>query len=83
MLGTFTKGLVQGLEELDIRGRVETIQTTTLLSSPRLLWRVQETWSAFYVIHTLMKDYQLMQAWKIHDVYDNNHNNDNEKPSAN
>ena len=29
-LGTVTKGLVQGLEDLEIRGRVETIQTTTL-----------------------------------------------------
>ena len=28
--GTFTKGLVQGLEDLEIRGRVETIQTTTI-----------------------------------------------------
>ena len=28
-LCTVTKGLIQGLEDLDIRGRVETIQTTT------------------------------------------------------
>ena len=27
-LGTATKGLLQGLEDLEIRGRVETIQTT-------------------------------------------------------
>ena len=26
-LGTVTKGLIQGLEDLEIRGRVETIQT--------------------------------------------------------
>ena len=30
-LGTVTKGLVQGLENLKITGRVKTIQTTTLL----------------------------------------------------
>ena len=30
-LGTVTKGLVQGQEHLEIRGRVETIQTTALL----------------------------------------------------
>ena len=34
-LGTVTKGLVQGLVDLEIRGRVETIQTTTLLRSTR------------------------------------------------
>ena len=41
-LGTVTKGLVQGLEDLEIRGRVETMQTTTLLRSARILKRVQE-----------------------------------------
>ena len=30
-LDTVTKGLVQRLEDLEIRGRVETIQTTALL----------------------------------------------------
>ena len=43
-LGTVTKGLVQGLEYLQIRGRVETIQTTTLLRTGRILRRVLETW---------------------------------------
>ena len=38
-LGTVTKGLVQGLEDLEIRGRVETIQTTALLRSGRILRR--------------------------------------------
>ena len=37
------KGLIQGLEELEIRGRVETIQTTVLLRSCRILRRVRET----------------------------------------
>ena len=40
-LGVVTKGLVQGLRELEIRGRVETIQTTALLRSARMLRRVQ------------------------------------------
>ena len=43
-LGTVTKGLIKGLEELEIRGRVETIQTTALLRSARILGRVLETW---------------------------------------
>ena len=29
--GTISKGLLKGLEDLEIRGRVETIQITTLL----------------------------------------------------
>ena len=38
-----TKGLIKGLEDLEIRGKVETIQTTTLLRSARILRRVLET----------------------------------------
>ena len=41
-LGTVTKELVQGQEDLEIRG-VETIQTTILLRSARILGRVLET----------------------------------------
>ena len=41
-LGTVTKGLLKGLEDLKIRGRMETIQTTALLKSARIL-RVLET----------------------------------------
>ena len=37
-----TKGLIQGLEVLEIRGRVEIIQKTELLRSARLLRRVLE-----------------------------------------
>ena len=35
-LGTVTTGVVLGLEVIKIRGRVETIQTTTLLRSARI-----------------------------------------------
>ena len=42
-LGTVTRGLVQGLEDLEITGRMETIQTTALLRSARTLRRVLET----------------------------------------
>ena len=41
--GTVTKELVQGLEDLEIRGRVETVQTTALLRSARIPGRVLET----------------------------------------
>ena len=42
-LGTATKGLVQGLEDLEITGRVETAQTTALFRSTRILRSVLET----------------------------------------
>ena len=41
--GTVTKGLVKEQEDLEIRGRVETIQTTALLRSAWILRRVLET----------------------------------------
>ena len=43
-LGTVTKGLLKGLEDLEVSGRVETIQTTALLRTVRILRRVLETW---------------------------------------
>ena len=41
--GTVTKGLLKGLEDLEIGGRVETIQTTALLKTTRILGRDLET----------------------------------------
>ena len=43
-LGTVTKGLLKGLDDLEVSGRVETIQTTALLRTARILRRVLETW---------------------------------------
>ena len=42
-LGIILKGLVKRLEDLEIRGQVETIQTTALLSLARILRRVLKT----------------------------------------
>ena len=42
--GTVTKGLLKGLEDLEVGGQVETIQTTVLLKMARILRRVMETW---------------------------------------
>ena len=42
--GTITKELLKGLEDLEVGGRVETIQTTALLKTGRILRRVLETW---------------------------------------
>ena len=41
--GTVTKGLLKRLKNLEIRGQVDTIQTTTLLRTGRILRRVLET----------------------------------------
>ena len=49
-LGTVTKVLLQGLEDLEIRGQVETIQTTALLRSARILRIVLETWGSLQSI---------------------------------
>ena len=56
-LGTVTKGLVQELEDLEIRGRVETIQTTAFLRSARILRSVLGTWG------DLLKNHQLTLMW--------------------
>ena len=39
-MGTFLKGLEKGLEELQIRGQIETIQTTAIFRSARIIRRV-------------------------------------------
>ncbi len=40
--GTITKGLSKGLEDLEVGGRVETIQMTALLRTAKILRRVLE-----------------------------------------
>ena len=68
--GTVTKGLLKGLEDLEVGGRVGTIQTTALLKtekSPGDLRRLAVTQSP-------VKDHQLTLMWKtlMNDNYDNN-----------
>ena len=41
--GTVTKGLLKGLEDLEVGGRLEPIQTTILLRMVRILRIVLET----------------------------------------
>ena len=43
-LGTVLKGWEKRLGEFDIRGKIDTIKTTALLKSARILVRVLETW---------------------------------------
>ena len=41
--GAISKGLLKGLEDLEVGGRVETIQMTALLRMARILRRILET----------------------------------------
>ena len=41
--GTITKGLLKGLGDLEVGGRVESIQTTALLRTARIVRKVLET----------------------------------------
>ena len=54
-LGTITKGLLKGLEDLEIGGRVETIQTTALLRTVRILRRNLETWGDLVLLRLQCK----------------------------
>ena len=49
-LRTVTKGLLKGLNDLEFGGPVETIQTTALLRTPRIMSKVLETWGDFVFI---------------------------------
>ena len=66
---TVTKGLLKGLEDLEVGGRVETIRTTALLKTARIVRRLAITQSP-------VKDHQLTLMWKTL-MSNNNHNNNN------
>ena len=61
--GTVIQGLVQGVEDLEIRGWVETIQTTTLLRSARILKSLGDL-RELAVTQTPVENNQLT-PWKI------------------
>ena len=60
-LGTVTKGLLLGLEKLEIIGQVKTIQTTALLRSARILRRILVIWGDLL---TQTEIHQLRMVWK-------------------
>ena len=53
--GTITRELLKGLEDLEVGGRVETILTTVLLRTARILRRVLETWGDLLSFKLLWK----------------------------
>ena len=65
-LGTATKGLVQGQEDLEITGRSETVKTTALLRSAKIPRRA--------VTQNPVESDQLMLTWKPLKEKNNNNN---------
>ena len=61
---TVTKGLPKGLKDLEVGGRVETIQTTALLRTVGILRRVLQDLRRLAVTQTPAKDHRLILMWK-------------------
>ena len=74
-LGTVTKGLMRRLEVWEIRERVETIRTTVLLRSARILRRVLATWRDLLLLKLQWKTTSKRCCEKLSRIkYDNNNN---------
>ena len=63
--GIVTKGLLKGLEDLEVGSRVETIQTTALLRTARILRRVLETWGDLLSLRLQWKNIGLRWCEKL------------------
>ena len=74
-LGTVTKGLLKDLDVLEIGGRVETIQTTALLRTARILRRVLETWGDLLSLKLQWKPSANTDEKNSKGVNNNNNNN--------
>ena len=78
-LGTVTEESIKGLEDLEIRRRVKTIQTTVLLRSTRILRRVPETWGDLLSLKLQWKtisntDVKISQGVNNNNDYNNDSN---------
>ena len=69
--GTVNKGLLKGLEDLEVGGREGTIQTTALLRTTRRLRRVLETWGDLLSLRLQWKNISVSWCEKN---YNNNNN---------
>ena len=73
-LGIVSEGLLKGLDDLEIRGRVETIQTLTLPRTARILRRVLETWGNLLLLNLQWKTICRRQSEKLSQrKHNNNH----------
>ena len=57
--GTVTKGLLKGLEDLEVGGRVDTIQTTALLKNGQNTEKSPGDLRRLAVTQSLVKDHQM------------------------
>ena len=62
-LGTFPKVLKKRLEDIEIKGRIETLQITGLL---KLAGRLKIVLKKLAIIQIPMKNRQLMLMWKTY-----------------
>ena len=69
--GTVTKGLLKGQEDFEFGGREETIQTTALLKTDRILRRILET-----CCHSVSSERPSVNA-DVKNTNNNNNNNNN------
>ena len=69
-LGTISRNLEKRFDELEIRGRIKTIQTTGLLKLVRILRSVLET-RGNSITQTPEKNYQFELIWKTHNEQNN------------
>ena len=67
VIGALSTGLIQRLEDLEIRERVAIIQTTALLRSTRILERVLETWEEVLSLRLrILEDYvRKVISWEL------------------
>ena len=63
--GTVSKGLLKGLEDLEVGGQMETIQTIILLRNVQNTEKSPVDLRRLAVPQTLVKDHQLTLMWKI------------------
>ena len=62
---TVIKGLLKGLEDLEVGDQVETIQTTAWLKTTRILRRVLETWGDLLSLKPQWKTISLRWCKKL------------------
>ena len=63
--GAVTKGFLKGVENLEVDGRVETIQTTALLKTARILRSVLEIWGNLLSLSNQWKTISLHSGEKL------------------
>ena len=63
--GTVTYELLKGMEDLEVGGRVENIQTTAFLKTARILRRVLETWGNLLSLNLQWKTINLRWREKL------------------